>query len=113
LPTPIGGHQSEWIIISNQCYTYAAAVALDSRTEAMVEGLTCPAKPLTADQENPARRPGFRDFHDYRLRLLHCESLGKITRQYRYEADYHAWLLRAPNQSTLKTEKSTNHHQKS
>jgi hypothetical protein len=71
MPTASGGHQSEWTTISNQCYTFAAVVAVYNRTEPGRSGMLSEAINLLI-KKIICIGQRLREFHEYRLRLLRC-----------------------------------------
>jgi hypothetical protein len=84
MPTASGGHQSEWTTISNQCYTFAAVVAVYNHSEPGRSVLLSEAINVLV-KEIMCIGKGLREFHEYRLRLLRCgitwQSLAHTTRR--------------------------------
>jgi hypothetical protein len=86
MPTASGGHQSEWSTISNQCYTFAAVVAVYNHTEPGRSGLLSEAIDLLIRKIMCIGQVlGSSTSIGASAALRHHPS---ITRQYHYKADY-------------------------
>jgi hypothetical protein len=96
MPTASGGHQSEWTTISNQCYAFAAVVAVYNHAEPGRSGLLSESINVLV-KEIMCTGKGLREFHEYRLRLLRC-GITWQSRANTTTRPINTWLLTAPNQ---------------
>jgi hypothetical protein len=70
MPTASCGRQSEWTTISNQCYTFAAVVAVYNHTKPGRSGRLLSEAINLLIKKIMCIGQGLREFQEYRLRLL-------------------------------------------